>query len=135
MDFQRTPMDPAAAARAFAGRLAEAGLPCFTSAAHDVELELLKVTWPHGVTLYMDLTREGFLEPIGAYARAVILGLRPCCDECATLDDTDRGSDAPRTEIPIPGFGPVVGCRCFSNAAGAEAQCREPVPAVEERAS
>src|SRR5829696_7200584 len=119
MDFQRAPMDPADAARAFAGRLAEAGLPCFASAAHDVELDLLKVTWPHGVTLYMDLTREGFAEPIDAYGRAVILGLRPCCDECATRDETDRGSDGWHTEIPIPGFGPVVGCRCFSDGATA----------------
>ena len=68
----------------------------------------------------MDLTREGFLEPIDAHARAVILGLRPCCDECAKLDDTDRGSDAARAEVPIPGFGPVVGCRCFSDDARAE---------------
>jgi len=60
------------------------------------------------VTLYMDLTREGFDEPIDTYGRAVILGLRPCCDECATRDETNRGSDASRTEIPIPGFGPVV---------------------------
>jgi hypothetical protein len=118
MDFQRTAMDPAAAARAFAGRLAEAGLPCFSSAAHDTELDLLKVTWAYGVTLYMDLTREPFDEPIDGYRRAVILGLRPCCDDCAKLDETDRGSDAPRTEIPIPGFGPVVGCRCFSSDAG-----------------
>ena len=119
MDFQRPPMDPADAARAFAGRLAEAGLPCFASAAHDVELDLLKVTWTHGVRLYMDLTREGFAEPIDAYGRAVILGLRPCCDECATRDETDRGSDASRTEIPILGFGPAVGCRCFSDGARA----------------
>ena len=110
MDFQRATMDPADAARALAGRLAEAGLPCFASAAHDVELDLLKVTWTHGVTLHMDLTRQGFDEQIDAYDRAVILGLRPCCDECAKLDETDRGSDPTRTEIPIPGFGPVVGC-------------------------
>ena len=63
MDLQRTPMDPAAAARAFAGRLAEAGPPCFAFAAHDVDLDRLKVTWTHGVTLYMDLTREGSPSP------------------------------------------------------------------------
>jgi hypothetical protein len=119
MDFQRAPTDPADAARAFAGRLAEAGLPCFASAAHDVELDLLKVTWTHGVMLYMDLTRQGFDEPIDEYGRAVILGLRPCCGECATRDETDRGSDSSRTEIPIPGYGPVVGCRCFADGAGA----------------
>jgi len=115
MDFQRASMDPVSAARAFAGRLAETGLPCFVSAAHDVELDLLKVTCTHGVTLYMDLTREGFDEPIDAYGRA----LRPCCAECATRDETDRGSDVSRTEIPIPGFGPVVGCRSFLDGARA----------------
>ena len=67
----------------------------------------------------MDLTREGFDEPIDTYGRAVILGLRPCCDECATRDETNRGSDASRTEIPIPGFGPVVGCRSFLDGARA----------------
>jgi hypothetical protein len=41
----------------------------------------------NGVTLYMDLTREGFDEPIDAYGQAVILGLRPCCDECTTRDE------------------------------------------------
>lgn len=109
MDFQRAPTDPAGAARAFAGRLAEAGLPCFASAAHDVALDLLKVSWTYGVTLYMDLTREGFDEPIDACGRAVILGLRPCCDECATRGETDCGSDASRIEIPVPGFGTVAG--------------------------
>ena len=74
MDFALTPMDPAEAAPRFAGRLAEAGLPCFASAAHDVELDLLKVTWRHGVTLYMDLIHAGFLDPIEAHGRAVILG-------------------------------------------------------------
>ena len=102
--FSRTPMDPADAARAFAGRLAEAGLPCFAFAAHDVELELLKVTWTHGVTLYMDLTREEFLEPIDAHGRAVILGLRRCCEKCAKLDvPAANSSEGLRTEIPIPG--------------------------------
>jgi hypothetical protein len=108
MDFRRAPMDPAGAARAFAGRLAEARLPCFASAAHDAALDLLRVTWTHGVTLYVDLTGTAFDEPVDAYRRAVILGLRPCCDDCAKLDETDRSSNAPRTEIPIPGFGPVV---------------------------
>jgi hypothetical protein len=104
MDVPRTPMDPAEAARRFAGRLAEAGLPCFASAAHDVELDLLKVTWRHGVTLYMDLTREGFLDPIDAHGRAVILGLRPCCEECAKLDVAGSGgSEDVRAEVPIPG--------------------------------
>src|SRR5689334_21110284 len=100
MDLQRTPMDPADAARAFAGRLAEAGLPCFAFAAHDVDLDLLKVAWTHGVTLYMDLTREGFLEPIDAHGRAVTLGLRPCCERCAELDvPAANGSEELRTEI------------------------------------
>jgi len=113
------PIDPDEAARRLAARLEEAGLPAFVSAEHDAELDLLKVTWAHGITLYMDLTRGDFMEPIDAHGRAVILGLRPCCAECATRDETDGDSDASRTEIPIPGFGSVVGCRCFSDGARA----------------
>lgn len=68
----------------------------------------------------MDLTREGFDGPIDAYGRAVVLGLRPCCGECATRDETDRGSDASRIEIPIPGFGPVAPSGSGAVAEGAE---------------
>jgi hypothetical protein len=97
-------MDPGEAARRFAARLEEAGLPRFVSAEHDAELDLLKVTWAHGVTLYMDLTREDIVEPIDAHGRAVILGLRPCCDECATIDVYVPGSpDDPSNDTSIPG--------------------------------
>jgi hypothetical protein len=58
MDFGRIAMDPGVAARRFAVRLEEAGLPPFVSAEHDGELDLLKVTWAHGVTLYMDLKHD-----------------------------------------------------------------------------
>ena len=96
-------MVPGEAARRFAARLEEAGLPRFVSAEHDAELDLLKVTWSHGVTLYMDLTREDIVEPIDAHGRAVILGLRPCCDECATNDvDVSGSRDDPRTDTSIP---------------------------------
>ena len=83
MDFGRVAMDPGVATRRFAARLEEAGLPPFVSAEHDTELDLLKVSWAHGVTLYMDLKHDDFVEPIDAHGRAVILGLRPRCEECA----------------------------------------------------
>ena len=83
------PIDPGEAARRLAARLEEAILPAFVSAEHDAELDLLKVTWAHGITLYMDLTREDFMEPIDAHGRAVILGLRPCCAECARLAEQE----------------------------------------------
>ena len=70
MDDQRTPMDPGEAARRFAVRLEEAGLPSFAATDHDTELELLKVTWAHGVTLFMDLTRDDIVEPIDEHGRA-----------------------------------------------------------------
>ena len=92
MSERRAAMDPGEAARCFAARLEEAGLPRVVSAEHDAELDLLKVTWAHGVTLYMDLTREDIVEPIDAHGRAVILGLRSCCDECATIDLDGRCS-------------------------------------------
>ena len=76
-------MDPDEAERRLAARLKEAGLPSFVSAVHEPDLDLLRVTWAHGVTLYMDLTREEIVDPIDAHGRAVILGLRPCCEDCA----------------------------------------------------
>jgi hypothetical protein len=76
-------MDPSEAAHRFAARLEEAGLPSFVAAVHEPDLDLLRVTWAHGVTLYMDLTREDIVDPIDAHGRAVILGLRPCCEDCA----------------------------------------------------
>jgi hypothetical protein len=98
-------MDPDEAQRRIAERLDEAALPPFVSAEHDTELDLLKVTWAHGVTLYMDLTRDDIVDPIDEHGRAVILGLRPCCDECAAAIDVyvPGSSDDPRTDISIPG--------------------------------
>lgn len=97
-------MDPHEAARRFAERLEEAGLPGFASAVHDPALDLLEVSWEHGITLYMDLTREDILEPIGAAEGAVILGLAPCCDQCPPIDVYVPGSpDDPRTDASIPG--------------------------------
>ena len=104
MEFGRIAMDPGVAARRYAARLEEVGLPPFASAAHDAELDLLKVTWAHGVTLYLDLRHDDVVEPIDEHGRAVILGLRPCCEECAKIDVYVPGSaDDPRTDTSIPG--------------------------------
>ena len=105
MDDRRVPMDPGEAQRRFAERLEEAALPPFVSAEHDTELDLLKVTWAHGFTLYMDLTRDDIVEPIDEHGRAVILGLRPCCDECAAVIDVyvSGSPDDPHTDASIPG--------------------------------
>jgi hypothetical protein len=71
MDFGRIAMDPGVAARRFAVRLEEAGLPPFVSDEH---------------------------------GRAVILGLRPCCEDCAKVDVYVPGcTDDPRDDAPIPG--------------------------------
>ena len=51
MDSGPTPMDPAVVADRFAARLEEAGLPPIASAAHVAELDMLEVSWAHGVTL------------------------------------------------------------------------------------
>ncbi len=97
-------MDPDEAARRFAERLEEAGLPRFASVVHDTKLDLLQITWDHGVTLFMDLTREEIEEPIGDHERAVILGLAPCCEDCAPIDVYVPGSaDDPRTDTSLPG--------------------------------
>jgi hypothetical protein len=64
--------------RRFAERLEEAALPAFVSAEHDTELDLLKVTWARGVTLY---------------------------EECAAAIDVyvPGSPDDPRTDASIPG--------------------------------
>ena len=90
-------MDPGVAARRFAARLEEAGLPPFVSVEHDTELDLLKVSWAHGVTLYMDLRHDDIVGPIDEHGRAVILGLRECCEECAKADDRQRASPSLRS--------------------------------------
>ena len=97
-------MDPSEAERRFAARLEDAGLPPFVAAVYDPELDLLQLSWEHGVTLFMDLTREDIAEPIGDHERAVILGLAPCCEDCAPIDVyVPSSADDPRTDISIPG--------------------------------
>ena len=81
-------MDPGVAARRFAVRLEEAGLPPFASAAHDAELDLLKVTWTHGVALYMDLRHDDVVGPIDQQGEQWFSGLRPCCEECRSRCST-----------------------------------------------
>lgn len=88
----RAPTDPGEAERSFAARLEEAGLPPFVSAVHDPALDLLEISWEHGVTLYMDLTRKDIAGPIDDEDRAVILGLAPCCEDCAPIDVYVPGS-------------------------------------------
>lgn len=100
MDFGRVAMDPGVAARRFAARLEEAGLPPSVSAAHDAELDVLKVTWAHGITLYVDLRHDDIVEPIDEHGRAVILGLRPCCEECAKVAVYASGC---ADDLSIPG--------------------------------
>jgi hypothetical protein len=52
----------------------------------------------------MDLTREDITGPIDDQERAVILGLAPCCEDCAAIDVYVPGSaDDPRADVPIPG--------------------------------
>jgi hypothetical protein len=97
-------MDPDEAEHRFAARLEQAGLPRFASAVHDAKLDLLEITWEHGVTLYMDLAREDVAGPIDDEERAVILGLAPCCEDCVPIDVSVPGAaDDPRTDTSIPG--------------------------------
>ena len=97
-------MDPHEAGRRFAERLAEAGLPHFDSAVHFPQLDLLEIAWDHGVTFYMDLTREDVLGPIDDEERAAILGLVPGVEACDPIDVYVPGSaDDPRTDTAIPG--------------------------------
>ena len=82
--------------------LEEAGLPRFASTFHDPATDELQLTWDHGLTLHIDLTRE--LGPIDDWERAAILGLPLGCEGHDPVHVTVPGSgDDPRTAVSIPG--------------------------------
>jgi hypothetical protein len=97
------PIDPNRTERRFAELLEEAGLPRFTSAQHDVATDYLEVSWDHGFTIYIDLTRDD-MEPIDESERAAILGLPHVCEDHGPIHVFAPGSaDDPRLDTSIPG--------------------------------
>jgi hypothetical protein len=95
-------MDPDLAERRFAELLEEAGLPRFTSAFHDPACHELQVTWDHGLTIHIDLTRE--MSPIDDWERSSILGLPHHCEDHEPIHVSVHGSaDDPRLATPISG--------------------------------
>ena len=103
MEDRPAPMDPDQAERRFAEMLEEAGLPCFTSAFHDPACDELQVTWDHGLTIHIDLTRRDS-EPIDDWERAAILGLPHDCEDHEPIHVSVHGSaDDPRLATAIPG--------------------------------
>jgi hypothetical protein len=103
MDDRPTPMDPDQAERHFADMLEEAGLPRFTSAFHDPACDELQVTWDHGLTIHIDLTRRD-TEPIDEQERASILDLPHNCEDHEPIHVSVHGSaDDPRLATSIPG--------------------------------
>src|SRR5262245_26723294 len=102
MDDRRAPMDPDETARRFAEMLDDAGLPRFASTFHDPAIDELQLTWDHGLTLHIDLTRE--LSPIEDWERASILGLPVGCEDHEPIHVTIPGSgEDPRVDTSIPG--------------------------------
>ena len=102
MEDQQTPMDPDSAQRLFAEMLEEAGLPRFTSSFHDPEIHELQLTWDHGFTMHIDLTRSD-QGPIDDWERASILGVDRCCG-CEPIHVTVSGSsEDPREDTSPPG--------------------------------
>src|SRR3954447_11308040 len=103
MDDRPTPMDPGQAERQFAELLEEAGLPRFTSTLHDPAGDQLQVSWDHGLTIHIDLTRRD-MEPIDESERAAILGLPHHCEDQEPIHVTLPGSvDDPRLDTSLPG--------------------------------
>ena len=102
MDELPTPMDPDVAGRRYAAMLDEAGLPHFSTTFHDPEIHELELTWDHGLTIHIDLTRA--MSPLEDWERVSILG-HPlgCCDH-EPIDVYVPGSaEDPRTIDTIPG--------------------------------
>ena len=104
-DFNAPPLDPDNARSRFAEMLDEAGLPRFATSGYDPELDELTLTWAHGFTLHIDLSR-GELEPIDDWERNAILGepLGCGCPWGEPIHVTVPGSaDDPRAAVSIPG--------------------------------
>jgi len=96
-------MDQGEAERHFAQMLEEAGLPRFTSAFHDPEIDELQVSWDHGFTIHIDLSRSDWA-PIDDSERAAILGEPYRCPDHEPIHVTVPGSaDDPRLATSIPG--------------------------------
>jgi hypothetical protein len=96
-------MAPDQAELHFADLLSEAGLPRFTSTFHDPACNLLQVTWDHGLTIYIDLTRPD-MEPIDGSERAAILGLPYQCEDHEPIHVSVPGSaNDPRVDTSISG--------------------------------
>ncbi|MDA0160612.1 hypothetical protein OM076_10080 [Solirubrobacter ginsenosidimutans] len=103
MDDRPTPIDPDQVERRFAALLEKAGLPRFTSSFHDTETDLLEVSWDHGFTIHIDLTRSD-MAPIDDMERAAILELPYQCEDHEPIHVTVPGSaDDPRSVASIPG--------------------------------
>jgi hypothetical protein len=103
MEDRPTPMDPDLAERRFAEMLEQAGLPRFASAFHDSASDLLQVSWEHGLTIYLDLTRPE-MSPIDDCERAAILGLAHECEDHEPIHVSVYGSaDDPRLATSVPG--------------------------------
>jgi hypothetical protein len=103
MENGPTPQDPDQVERRFAALLEEAGLPRFTSSFHDPTCDMLEVSWDHGFTIHIDLTRDD-MEPIDDSERAAILELPYQCEDHGPIHVTVPGSaDDPRSVPSIPG--------------------------------
>lgn len=103
MESRRIPMDPDEAERRFAERLKQAQLPRFASTFHEPAANELQLTWDHGLTIHMDLTR-GEVSPIEDWERAAILGEAHHCDDHEPIHVFVAGSaDDPRETTSIPG--------------------------------
>jgi hypothetical protein len=103
MDDGRTPMDPHEAAARFAELLDEAELPRFSSSFHDPATDELQLTWDHGFTIQLDLTRPD-MGPIDDYERAAILNRAPGYEDHEPIHVLVPGSgDDPRIDTSIPG--------------------------------
>jgi hypothetical protein len=81
--------------------LADAALPRFAASFHDPALDELQLTWDHGFTIHMDLTRE--LSPIDDRERAGILGHAGSEDHEPIHVFVPGPADDPRDATSIPG--------------------------------
>lgn len=96
-------MDPDEAGRRFAEMLEEAGLPRFASTFHHPAIDELELTWAHGFTIHIDLTRRD-VSPIDDWERAAILGAAPGFEDQEPIHVLVPGSrDDPRTAASVPG--------------------------------
>src|SRR5689334_9688425 len=99
-----SPLDPRVAEERFAQMLAEEGLPRFDTSTHRHVIQMLELSWDHGFTIHIDLTRTDEFEPLDELERAAILNVPYDMLNEPVHVYVPGSPDDPRTDTSIAGL-------------------------------